>query len=141
MRGYTVSTTADMPDVPTLSEPGDPHWKPIQHYLGISAFGINQFAADDAGVELAGRHDESESGQEEVYIVLSGRAAVSVGDDRFEADAGTVVAITDPALLRSVASLEAGTSVLAVGCRPGCFATSWQPRHFHGLARHPRLSE
>jgi len=140
MRGYTVSTTAEMPDVPTLADPGDPHWKPIQHYLGIRAFGINLFTADDAGVELAGSHDEAESGQEEVYLVLSGRAQVTVGDARFAATAGTVVAITDPALRRPVASLEAGTSVLAVGCRPGCFTTSWQPRHFEGLARHPWLS-
>jgi hypothetical protein len=141
MRGYTVSTTADMPDVPTLADPGDPHWKPIQHYLGISAFGINLFTADDAGIELASSHDEAESGQEEVYVVLAGRVQVTVGDARFEAEAGTVVAITDPTLPRSVTSLGAGTSVLAVGCRPGCFATSWQPRHFDGLAQHPWLSE
>ena len=45
MAGYAVSTLADMPDVPTLSEPGDPAWKPIQHYLGLTAFGINAFIA------------------------------------------------------------------------------------------------
>ena len=139
MKGYTVATTAQIPDVPTLADPGDPHWKPIQHYLGITAFGINLFTADDAGVELASSHDETESGQEEVYIVLAGRAQVTVGDARFEAAAGTVVAITDPALPRSITSLEAATWVIAVGCRPGCFATSWQPLHFHGLARHPSL--
>ena len=140
MSGYTVSTMAEMPDVPTPAEPGDPHWKPIQHYLGLTAFGINLFTADDPGTELATSHDEAESGQQEVYIVLAGRAQVAVGDARFEAAAGTVVAITDPALPRSMASLERATSVLAVGCRPGCFDSSWQPRHFQGLARHPWLS-
>jgi hypothetical protein len=140
MSGYTVSTTAEMPDVPTLADSGDPHWKPIQHYLGITAFGINLFTADDAGGELATSHDEAGSGQEEVYMVLAGRAQVTVGDEQFEATAGTVVAITDPALPRSIASLEKATSVLAIGCRPGCFASSWQPRHFQGLARHPSLS-
>jgi hypothetical protein len=140
MSGYTVSTMAEMPDVPTLAEPGDPHWKPIQHYLGLTAFGINLLTADDAGSELAAGHDEAESGQEEVYIVLAGRAQVAIDDARFEATAGTVVAITDPALPRSIASLEEATSVLVVGCRPGCFHSSWQPRHFAGLARHPWLS-
>jgi hypothetical protein len=140
MSGYTVSMTAEIPDVPTRSDPGDPHWKPIQHYLGITAFGINLFTADDPGTELAASHDEAESGQEEIYIVLAGRARVAVGDARFEAAAGTVVAITDPGLPRSIASLETATSVLVVGCRPGCFESSWQPRHFDGLARHPWLS-
>jgi hypothetical protein len=140
MSGYTLSTTADMPDVPTLTDPGDPRWKPIQHFLGITAFGINLFVADEAGVELASDHDEAESGQGEVYMVLAGHARVTVGEAGFEAATGTVVAITDPALPRSIADLEKGTSVLAVGCRPGCFATSWQPRHFQGLARHPWLS-
>src|SRR6476620_4639913 len=46
--GYAVSTLADMPEVPTFSDPGDPAWKPIQHYLGVTAFGINAFIAKAA---------------------------------------------------------------------------------------------
>ena len=33
-----------------------------------------------------------------------------------DAPAGTVVAVRDPALVRSVVAVEAGTTVLAVGC-------------------------
>ena len=51
------------------------------------------------------------------------------------------MAVRDPALTRSVVAVEAGTTVLAVGCAPGCFRTSWRPVHFEGLARHPAIEE
>jgi len=135
--GYAVSTLADMPEVPTFSDPGDPAWKPIQHYLGLTAFGINAFIAKAAGDTIASPHDEADFGQEEVYVVVAGRARVTVGNDEMDAPAGTVVAVRDPALIRSVVAVDAGTTVLAVGCARGCFQTSWRPVHFEGLPRHP----
>jgi hypothetical protein len=135
MAGYAVSTLADMPDVPTLADPGDPAWKPIQHYLGLTAFGINAFTARAAGDVIAPPHDE-----EEVYVVIAGHARVTVGDDEMDAPTGTVVAVRDPALIRSVVAVDAGTTVLAVGSAPGCFRTSWRPDHFEGLPRHPDVS-
>jgi hypothetical protein len=71
-----------------------------------------------------------------VYIVTAGRVRFVIGGDAFERGAGSVVAVRDPALKRSVVAVEAGSTLLAVGCRPGCFATSWNPRHFEGVARH-----
>jgi hypothetical protein len=139
MAGYAVSTLADMPDVPTFTDPGDPVWKPIQHYLGLTAFGINAFTAKAAGDTIAAPHDEEDFGQEEVYVVVAGCARVTVGDDEMDAPAGTVVAVRDPALTRSVVAVDAGTTVLAVGCAPGCFRTSWRPDHFEGLPRHPAV--
>ncbi len=139
MAGYAVSTLADMPDVPTLSDPGDPAWKPIQHYLGLTAFGINAFTARAAGDVIAPPHDEEDFGQEEVYVVVAGHARVTVGDDEMDAPAGTVLAVRDPALIRSVVAVDAGTTVLAVGCAPGCFRTSWRPDHFEELPRHPAV--
>ncbi len=137
MGGYAVSTLAHMPDVPTLTDPGDPAWKPIQHYLGLTAFGINAFVAREAGDTIAPPHDEADFGQEEVYVVTAGHATMTVGDDEIDAPAGTVLAVRDPALTRSVVAVDAGTTVLAVGCAPGCFRTSWRPAHFENLARHP----
>jgi hypothetical protein len=137
MAGYAVSTLADMPDVPTFADPGDPAWKPIQHYLGVTAFGINAFTARAAGDVIAPPHDEEDFGQEEVYVIVAGHARVTVGDDEMDAPAGTVVAVHDPALVRSVVAVDAATTVIAVGCAPGCFRTSWRPEHFEGLARHP----
>ena len=137
--GYAVSTIADMPDVPTLDDPGDPAWKPIQHFLGLTAFGINAYVARAAGDELAAEHDEAGFGQEEVYVVIAGRARFTVAGEEIDAATGTVVAVRDPALIRSAVAVDAGTTVLAIGCAPGCFQTSWQPRHFAGLPRHPAL--
>ena len=53
MRGNAVSAIDDMPDVATFTDPGDPAWKPIQHYLGLSAFGINAFIAKADGDTIA----------------------------------------------------------------------------------------
>ena len=128
MARYAVSTLEDMPDVPTFTDPGDPAWKPIQHYLGLTAFGINAFIAKAAGDTIAPPHDEADFGQEEVYLVMSGHARVTVGDDELDAPAGTVVAVADPALTRSVLAVDAGTTVLAVGCAPGCFRRAGGPR-------------
>jgi hypothetical protein len=135
--GYAVSTLAEMPDVPTFTDLGDPAWKPIQHYLGVTAFGINAYVAKADGDTIAPPHDEADFGQEEIYLVMSGHARLTVGGDEVDAPAGTVVAVGDPALTRSVVAVEEGTTVLAVGCAPGCFQTSWRPIHFEGLARHP----
>jgi len=139
MAGYAVSQLEDMPDVPTFTDPGDPAWKPIQHYLGLTAFGINAFVAKAAGDTIAPPHDEADFGQEEVYLVMAGHARVTVDGEEIDAPTGTVVAVRDPALTRSVVAVDAGTTVLAVGCAPGCFRTSWRPSHFEDLARHPAV--
>src|SRR3982751_704309 len=102
MPGYAVSTIEEMPDVPTFADPGDPAWKPIQHYLGLTAFGINAFVAKAAGDTIAPPHDEADFGQEEVYLVMAGHATVTVDEDEMDAPAGTVVAVRDPTLTRSV---------------------------------------
>ena len=63
---------------------------------------------------------------------------MTVDDHEMDAPAETVVAVRDPALVRSVVAVDAGTTVLAVGCAPGCFRTSWRPAHFERLPpRHP----
>src|SRR5205823_14881956 len=49
-----------------------PYWAPIRHHFDIGAFGINAWRGTD-GDEVIKRHTESESGQEELFLVLSGR--------------------------------------------------------------------
>jgi uncharacterized cupin superfamily protein len=137
MTGYTVCAIADIPAVPGLTEPADPEWKPIQHHLGLTAFGLNAYIARRPGDELAAAHDESGSAQEEVYVVLAGRACFTLGGEEVEAGPGTVVAVRDPGLSRAAEALEAGTTVLAIGCRAGCFVTSWDEGHFADVPRHP----
>jgi hypothetical protein len=135
--GYSFTTLDAIPEVPTATDPGDPAWKPIQHHLGLTAFGINAYTARAVGDALASEHDEASFGQEEVYVVLAGRVRFTVAGESFDAGPGGVLAVRDPALSRAAEALEPGATVVAVGCRPGCFETSWQPRHFQGLPRHP----
>ena len=87
---------------------------PVREHLGIHAFGINAFTPAEDGT-LIGEHDESGSGQEELYIVLDGHATFELDGDTVEAPAGTLVFVGPEA--RRKASGE-GT-VLAVGAAPG----------------------
>jgi tetratricopeptide (TPR) repeat protein len=94
-------------------------WRPIRRTLDIGAFGINAYVAPEAGVDVVEEHTESALGHEEVYIVLSGRATFTLGEDELEAPTGTVVFIRDPAVKRHARAEEPGTQVLAVGGRRG----------------------
>ncbi len=54
----------------------------VRRELGVEAFGINWF---ELGPGVVGReHDESETGQEEVYVVVRGSGRVKVGDEVVE---------------------------------------------------------
>ena len=46
------------------------------------------------------RHDEVESAQQELFVVISGRARFVVGDETYDAGPGTAVGIGDPAVKR-----------------------------------------
>jgi len=94
-------------------------WRPIRRALDIGAFGINAYVAPEAGLDVVEEHTESALGHEEVYIVLSGRATFTLGDDELDAPTGTVVFIRDPAVKRHARAEEPGTQVLAVGGRRG----------------------
>ena len=94
-------------------------WRPIRRTLDIGAFGINAYVAPEAGVDVVEEHTESALGHEEVYIVLSGRATFTLGDDELDAPTGTVVFIRDPTVKRHARAEEPGTQVLAIGGRRG----------------------
>src|SRR5712691_5763552 len=84
-----------------------PYWAPIRHELDIRSFGINAWRGAD-GDEVIKRHSEEESGQEELYIVLSGRGAFTVGGDEIDAPAGTLIYITEPGAVRGTAYEPSG---------------------------------
>ncbi len=63
---------------------------PVREHLGIRAFGINAFTPGEDGT-LINEHDEAGSGQEELYIVLDGKATFEVDGESFDAPQGTLV--------------------------------------------------
>ena len=87
---------------------------PVREHLGIGAFGVNAYTAGEDGT-LISEHDEAGSGQEELYLVLDGRATFEIDGDTVEAPAGTFVFVAPES--RRKASGE-GT-VLAIGATPG----------------------
>src|SRR5213078_2535716 len=63
---------------------------PVREHLGIHAFGINAYTRGDDGT-LISEHDEAGSGQEELYIVLDGKATFEIDGETVDAPAGTLV--------------------------------------------------
>ena len=87
---------------------------PVREHLGIQAFGINAYTPGEDGT-LIGEHDESGSGQEELYIVLDGKATFELDGETVDAPAGTFVFARPGSRRRATGE---GT-VLAVGATPG----------------------
>jgi len=93
-------------------------WTPIRRELDVQAFGINAWHGDD-GARLVGEHDESPSGQEELYVVIEGAARFTVDGEERDAPAGTVVFVSDPESKRAAVATADGTTVISVGGKPG----------------------
>ncbi len=112
-------TSLRVDEVPTIKVTGGLRWKPIRRTLGIEAFGMNAYTAKNAGDDVVERHTEESLRHEEVYVVLSGRASFELDGETLDAPAGTVVFLRDPSVRRYATAAEAGTTVLAVGGKPG----------------------
>jgi uncharacterized cupin superfamily protein len=133
MTHWTVRSITDLPVV-RGREPDDPVWYPLQHALGIDTFGANVFVARQAAQLLVAEHDEGESGQQELYLVLDGSVAFELDGEAARLDRGDALAVTDPGVRRRAKALTAGTTLLAVGSSHGHEST-WNPAHFTDLPR------
>src|SRR5579884_2258803 len=73
----------------------------VRHHFGITSFGVNAWTAAEAGAQIINEHDESEpDSDEELYLVLRGRASFELDGERCEAPAGTFVFVR-PGVRRS----------------------------------------
>ncbi len=116
MSAYEVRRIDELDEVPVAR--AGIVWRPIRRPLGITAFGINAYMGNE-GEHVVEEHDESQLGHEEVYVVIAGRARFTVGGDDVDVDAGGFVYLRDPATARGAVALEDGTTVLAIGGKPG----------------------
>ncbi len=97
-------------------------WKPLRRPLGVMAFGVNAYWAENAGDELIETHDElgaAAGRHEELYVVIGGAARFTVDGEEIEAPSGTVVFIRDPSVKRGAVATEPGSTALAVGGTAG----------------------
>ena len=81
---FTIKRTADFE---SMVGSGDVTWRLCRRSLGVGSFGINliEVPAGSAIVE----HDETASGQEEVYAVLDGEGTLLIDGEEHPAPAGT----------------------------------------------------
>jgi uncharacterized protein YjlB len=91
-----------------------PYWAPIRHHFDIRTFGVNAWRGAD-GDEVIKRHDESDSGAPELYVVMRGHATFTVGGAEVDAPEGMLVYVEDPAAERVAFARQDGTVVLSFG--------------------------
>ena len=111
---YRVATIEELQDIAYRQ---DTHMRPVRHHLGITAFGTNAWTAANEGDRLMPEHQEDE-GNEELYVVLRGRARFEIDGDTVDAPEGTLVFVR-PEVNRTAFAEEAGTTVLAIGSKVG----------------------
>jgi tetratricopeptide (TPR) repeat protein len=114
MSGYAVAHLDEIDEMDDGREP----WRPVRHHFGITAFGVNAWTARDAGDRIINEHDESDESNEELYVVLRGRATFELDEERVDAPTGTLV-FARPGVKRTAFAEEAETSILAIGGTPG----------------------
>jgi tetratricopeptide (TPR) repeat protein len=115
MDGYAVAHVDEIEE----QDDGRALMRAVRHHLGITAFGINAFTAHQSGARIVNEHEEDEpDSQEELYLVLRGRASFEVDGKHVDAPAGTFVFVR-PGVKRGAIAEESGTTIIVVGGVPG----------------------
>jgi hypothetical protein len=104
---------AAIDDLPTI---WDGFAKLVRQGLDITAFGVQ--IMDLPPDYTTGPHDESDTGQQELYVALRGSGAVVAGDRRLPLDGEHLVRV-DAGTERVLTSGPEGLRVLCVGGVPG----------------------
>ena len=116
-------------------------WIPLRHELGIRAFGINAFTAQEVGEIIVEHHDElspeAAGGHEEAYVVLEGAIDLTLDGETRRVSSGEIVFISDPAVVREGRAAQAPALVLAIGAEPGVTfePSAWELRELRKNGR------
>ena len=113
MSGYAV---AHLDEIDELDDGREP-FRPVRHHLGITAFGVNAWTGHNGGDRILNEHDEAEE-DEELYVVLQGRARFELDGERVDAPVGTLV-FARPGVKRTAFAEEPETTILALGGTQG----------------------
>ncbi len=101
----------------TMEGSGDSTWLLARKALGTSAFGFNLVEIAPGG--QIPEHDEGQSGQIELYIVLEGEAVMRLDGAEHPAPAGTFASIEPPASRTILNRSDAPVTALLIGVDPG----------------------
>ena len=113
MSGYAVAHFDEIDEM----DDGRCPWRPVRHHFGITSFGVNTWTGRDAGDRIINEHDESDE-NEELYVVLQGRAVFELEGERIDAPSGTLVFVR-PGVKRTAFAEEPETTIIALGGTPG----------------------
>jgi quercetin dioxygenase-like cupin family protein len=114
--GYSV---AHIDEIEGAGPGGSVHF--VRRVLGVEAFGINWF---EIAPNSEGRqHDESDTGQEEVHVVIRGSGVYRIEGEEVTVAPGSFLRF-DPGTTRMPVAGPDGLTFIAVGARPG----SYEPR-------------
>jgi mannose-6-phosphate isomerase-like protein (cupin superfamily) len=107
-----------MPKVDLTELPAKPteygRWQQLNAPLAVDSFGVNAIVCDP-GEEFDITHDEAETGHQELYVVVSGMARFTIGDESVDAGPGTVVSAPDPSHTRNYEALAPDTRIVCIG--------------------------
>src|SRR5262245_39420797 len=99
-------------------------FRPVRLHFGITSFGATAWTARAAGDRIISEHDEQDVGDEELFLVLRGRASFELDGDRVDAPAGTLV-YSPSGVKRTAFAEEDGTTIVALDGTPG---KAYEPR-------------
>jgi hypothetical protein len=120
--GYQVLSLDDLERL--TSTDGTLTLLPLRRTLGFRPVGVNAWLGAATGDHVIERHSEPEpGGDEELYVVVRGRATFTLGEETFDAPVGTLVHAL-PGTLREAIAAQDDTLVVAVGAQPG---KVWEP--------------
>jgi hypothetical protein len=116
MGGYAA---AHLEEIDELAD-GRCLYRPVRHHFGITAW-----TARAAGDRIINEHDEGDpTSDQELFVVMRGRAVFEIDGDRVDAPAGTLVC-APPGAKRTAFAEEAGTTIILIEGTPG---KAYEPR-------------
>jgi uncharacterized cupin superfamily protein len=120
--GYSIKHRDDFE---TMEGSGESTWMLARKALGTEAFGYNLVEIGPGG--QIPEHDETGSGQVELFIVLEGEAVMRLGGEEHPAPAGTFASI-EPSTSRTIINRsDDPVTALLIGVQPdgGYEPMSW----------------
>ena len=120
MSAYAIAHVDDIPE----HDDGECPIRPVRHHFGITGFGVNAWTARNAGDRIIPEHQEANETEEEserdeeLYLVVQGRAVFELDGERRDAPAGTFVFVR-PRVNRTAFAEDPGTVIVSMGGTPG----------------------
>lgn len=120
--GYTIKHRDEFE---SMEGSGDSTWRLARKALGTSAFGFNLVEIEPGG--QIPEHDEEESGQVELYVILEGEAVLRIEGEDHPAPAGTFASIEPPAKRTVLNRSDGKVTAMLIGVHPagGYEPMSW----------------